>query len=118
MRKNENRTVYTTEQGRICSQCGRPVANCTCSKSKSVLQGDGVVRVRVELKGRKGKTVTTISGVLLDEPGLKKLATDLKQMCGAGGAVKDGVIEVQGDHAGAVIEALKTRGFTAKRAGG
>ncbi len=74
--------------------------------------------MRVESKGRKGKTVTTVSGALLDEPNLKKLATELKQMCGAGGAVKDGVIEVQGDHAGTILEALKKRGFTAKRAGG
>ncbi len=76
------------------------------------------MRVRVKSKGRKGKTVTTVTGVLLDEPDVKKLAAELKQMCGAGGAVKDGVIEVQGDHAAAVIEALKKRGFTAKRAGG
>ncbi len=132
MARNENRTVYTTEQGRICPKCGQPVANCTCGKTKGAARplqgasrpllgasrGDGIARVRVESKGRKGKTVTTISGLLLDELELKKLVSELKQSCGAGGAVKEGVIEVQGDHAAAILDALKKRGFTAKRAGG
>ncbi len=118
MRKNENRTVYTTEQGRICPDCGRPVAQCACGQNKAAPQGDGIARVRVESKGRRGKTVTTVSGVLINEPELKKLVTELKQVCGAGGAVKDGLIEVQGDHAAAILDALKKRGFTAKRAGG
>jgi translation initiation factor 1 len=117
-RRDENRTVYSTETGRICPKCGHPIDRCTCKKNQPAPKGDGIVRVRLESKGRKGKSVTTITGLLLDGEGLKKLAGELKTMCGAGGAVKDGVIEIQGDHTAAVMTELKKRGFTAKRAGG
>jgi translation initiation factor 1 len=117
-RRNENRTVYSTEQGRICPDCGQPVDKCKCKKGRSIQSGDGIVRVRLESKGRRGKTVTTISGILLDHDALKKIAGELKTVCGAGGAVKDGVIEIQGDHANLIIAELKKRSFTVKRAGG
>jgi translation initiation factor 1 len=117
-RRAENRTVYSTEHGRICPNCGRPLDQCTCKKRQPAPQGDGIVRVRLESKGRRGKTVTTISGVLLESEALKKLAGELKTQCGAGGAVKDGVIEIQGDHAARVITELKNLGYTVKRAGG
>jgi translation initiation factor 1 len=117
-RRDENRTVYSTETGRICPKCGLPIDRCTCKKNQLASKGDGIVRVRLESKGRKGKSVTTITGLLLDGEGLKKLAGELKTMCGAGGAVKDGVIEIQGDHTAIVMAELKKRGFTAKRAGG
>jgi translation initiation factor 1 len=118
-RKNaENRTVYSTEQGRMCPNCGQPAGQCICKKHSSVPAGDGIVRVRLESKGRRGKTVTTISGVLLDNDALKKLTGELKTLCGAGGAVKDSVIEIQGDHAAPVMAELKKRGFPVKRAGG
>jgi len=77
-----------------------------------------VVRVRRETKGRKGKTVTTISGVPLAESELRELAGDLKRRCGTGGSAKDGVIEIQGDHRDALIADLEERGYTVKRAGG
>ncbi|MDX1650100.1 MAG: hypothetical protein R3263_09630 [Myxococcota bacterium] len=80
--------------------------------------GDGVARVRREVSGRRGKTVTTVSGVPLDAEGLRALAAELKRRCGSGGAVKDGVIEIQGDHRDAVVEALEARGLRVKRAGG
>jgi translation initiation factor 1 len=80
--------------------------------------GDGVVRIRRETKGRGGKTVTVISGVPLDSSGVKTLAGELKRFCGTGGALKDGIIEIQGDHCGAVIQELERRGFRVKRAGG
>jgi translation initiation factor 1 len=118
-RKQENRTVYTTDQGRICPQCGRVVKDCICQSRKNPLPtGDGIVRVRLEKKGRGGKMVTTISGCLLRESELYKLAGTIKRLCGAGGAVKDGIIEVQGDHCDKVIALLKEQNFTAKRAGG
>jgi translation initiation factor 1 len=117
-RRDENRTVYTTESGRMCPNCGHPVDQCKCKKRQAAPAGDGVVRVRLESKGRRGKTVTTVSGVLLNGDALIKLAGELKTMCGAGGAIKDGVIEIQGDHANLLITELKKRGFTAKRAGG
>jgi translation initiation factor 1 len=80
--------------------------------------GDGVARVRRETKGRGGKTVTTVTGVPLPLDELKDLAKDLRRDCGTGGTVKDGVIEIQGDHADAIRDILEQRGFAAKRAGG
>jgi translation initiation factor 1 len=81
-------------------------------------RGDGVVRVRRETKGRGGKTVTAVSGVELANDGLRELAKDLKQRCGTGGAVKDGVIEIQGDHRTTIVAALEARGYEVKLAGG
>ena len=81
-------------------------------------QASDKVRVRREVGGRKGKTVTTVSGVPLRDPELKALAGRLKKRCGVGGAVKDGVIELQGDHVDTVIEMLRADGHTVVRAGG
>lgn len=111
-------TVYSTEHGRMCPACGRPVAGCVCRQQKSVGAGDGVVRVGRETKGRRGKGVTTISGVPLDEAGLLELGKELKKRSGSGGTVKEGVIEVQGDHRDVLIEELKKRGWQVKRCGG
>ena len=82
------------------------------------MAGDGVIRVRRETKGRGGKTVTTVSGVPLAGEKLRMLASELKRRCGTGGTVKDGVIEVQGDHRETIVAELSRRGFTAKLAGG
>ncbi|MGE5293899.1 MAG: translation initiation factor Sui1 [Solirubrobacterales bacterium] len=110
--------VYSTEHGRMCPGCGKPIAECVCRKATAIPQGDGIVRVSRDVKGRRGKTMTVVTGVLLDEPGLQKLATELKRRCGAGGTVKDGVIEIQGDHRDLVVAELTKRGYTVKRAGG
>jgi len=116
--RNEDPTVYSTAGGRICPKCGQPVERCTCKrKSAPVVGGDGRVRVQRESKGRGGKVVTLVTGLALDEEGLKKLAGELKRACGAGGAVKDGVIEIQGDKRDRVVEVLKKQGYPAKRAG-
>jgi translation initiation factor 1 len=80
--------------------------------------GDGIVRVSRETKGRGGKAVTVVRGVLLDGAGLTDLGKQLKTACGTGGTVKDGVIEVQGDHCERVVQILKAQGHTVKRAGG
>jgi translation initiation factor 1 len=76
------------------------------------------VRVRREKKGRRGKTVTTIHGLPLAGDALADLAAELKRRCGTGGSVKDGVVEIQGDHADLLLELLAERGHRAKRAGG
>ena len=110
--------VYSTESGRMCPDCRQPVAQCTCRQNKPLPTGDGIVRVSRETKGRGGKAVTLVKGVLVDAAALEQLGKQLKAACGSGGTVKDGVIEVQGDHVERVVEALKKRGHTVKRAGG
>jgi translation initiation factor 1 len=76
------------------------------------------VKVRREVAGRRGKAVTTVSGVPVDDAGLKQLAGKLKKRCGVGGSVKDGVIEIQGDHRELVVEILTAEGYTPVLAGG
>ena len=110
--------VYSTGQGRLCPACGNAIGNCTCRSKKPAVQGDGIVRVGRETKGRRGKTVTVINGVPLDHNRLLKLTQELKQQCGSGGTVKDSVIEIQGDHREKLAEGLKQRGYTVKRSGG
>jgi translation initiation factor 1 len=80
--------------------------------------GDGIVRVRREVSGRRGKTVTVIAGLPPDPDGLRALAAELKRRCGTGGSVKDGAIEIQGDHRDLLVAELEERGFRVKRAGG
>lgn len=109
--------VYSTESGRMCPDCSQPMAECRCAE-QVVPEGDGIVRVRRETKGRGGKTVTSVSGVLLAENDLKVLAKKLKNRCGCGGSVKDAVIEIQGDKAELLCELLTAEGFKVKRAGG
>jgi translation initiation factor 1 len=110
--------VYSTDSGRMCPACRRPVADCVCGKTAPVSAGDGIVRVSRETKGRAGKGVTLVKGLALDAEALTALAKQLKAACGSGGTVKDGVIEVQGDHCERVIEQLKKQGWAVKRAGG
>ena len=76
------------------------------------------VKVRREVAGRRGKAVTTISGVPLDDAGLRELAGRLKKRCGVGGSAKHGVIELQGDHRNVVIDVLKADGYDVVAAGG
>ncbi len=109
--------VYSTDSGRMCPDCRQPVAQCTCGAPVAPT-GDGVVRVSRETKGRGGKAVTVVKGVLLDAAALAELGRQLKAACGSGGTVKDGLIEVQGDHCDRVVQLLKAQGYTVKRAGG
>jgi translation initiation factor 1 len=109
--------VYSTDSGRHCPECGKPLDACIC-KQTHIPEGDGIARVRRESKGRGGKTVTTVSGVPLPADALKDLATALKRRCGTGGALKDGVIEIQGDHVEVLIAELLKQGFKAKKSGG
>ena len=119
---NNSRLVYSTESGKICPKCQKSISVCTCKKKKSRSQTnikiDGIIRVQREVKGRKGKTVTRLSGFQINADELKNLATQLKRRCGTGGSVKDGVIIIQGDHRDTLVSELKTRGFKAKIAGG
>jgi len=113
-----HRLVYSSDSGRICPDCSRPVNNCVCRKKSSQPPGDGIVRIRRESKGRGGKTVTVISGIPLPEAGLKEVAKLLKKRCGTGGTIRDGVIEIQGDHREILLAELAARGYQVKLAGG
>jgi translation initiation factor 1 len=110
--------VYSTLNGRTCPECEQPVAQCVCSKKRPAVKGDGIIRVSRETKGRKGKCVSLVSGIALDNGGLLELAKRLKQKCGSGGTVKNGVVEIQGDHRDTIIKELAAIGFSAKKAGG
>lgn len=119
VRRDDRPVVYSTGVGRVCPSCGRPATGCICrKKNASQPKGDGTVRVRRETKGRGGKTVTTVSGVPLAEGALALLAGELKKRCGTGGTVKDGVIEIQGDHRDTLVAELSGRGYAVKLAGG
>ncbi|MDN4036537.1 translation initiation factor Sui1 [Massilia sp. YIM B02443] len=109
--------VYSTESGRMCPECRQPVAQCAC-KARSVPAGDGVVRVSRQTKGRGGKCVTLVKGLALDAAALAALGKGLRSACGCGGTVKDGVIEVQGDHCDLIMETLTRLGHQPKRSGG
>lgn len=111
--------VYSTEGGRMCPACRKPLQLCLCGRAAAAPQAaDGPVRVSRESKGRGGKTVTLVRGLPLDAPTLATLAKQLRSACGAGGTVKDGVVEVQGDHADRVLAWLAAQGFKARRSGG
>ena len=102
--------VYSTEKGRIKQSA--PAQKPAAQKS------DGIVRLRREVKGRCGGTVIVISGIPLPAAEIKELAGILKKKCGCGGTVKDGVIEIQGDHRDALLAELQARGLKVKLAGG
>jgi len=119
---DNSRMVYSTETGRICPRCGRPTKACSCrgkkSKPKGNMETDGIIRIRREKKGRKGKTVTAINGFDPSFDDLKQIAKDIKAKCGTGGAIKDGVIIIQGDHRPTIQRELQKQGFKVKLAGG
>ena len=112
--------VYSTDAGRMCPACRKPVAQCVCKSlaAAAAPAGDGIVRVSRETKGRGGKAVTLVRGLALGEAALAQLGKQLKAACGSGGTVKDGVVEVQGDHCDKILALLQGQGYKVKRAGG
>ncbi len=115
--KSGSRIVYSTGVGSMCPGCVRPVRECVCGRvAQQQLQGP--VRVARETKGRGGKAVTVITGLALAPDALLELAKVLKQRCGSGGTVRDGVLEIQGEHRETILAELLKRGFDAKGAGG
>ena len=125
-----DRLVYSSEHGRVCPACGRSESRCQCrgksarariqarDEAAAVQASDGIVRVGRSTKGRRGKVVSTVTGVPVDADALASLAAELKRRCGTGGALKDGVIEIQGDHRDTLVAELTARGWSAKRSGG
>jgi len=105
---SNSKLVYSTETGRIKET----------KQGEAQPRGDGVIRIQRETKGRKGKGVTILTGFDLDEKALKQMGKSLKQLCGTGGTVKGGTIEIQGDQRERLAEYLRTKGHTVKLAGG
>ncbi len=112
------RLVYSTGVGTLCPNCRRAVRDCVCPKGAPGRAQAGPVRVGRETKGRAGKGVTTVSGLPLSQSELTTLAAGLKKRCGSGGTVRDGVIEIQGDHRDAIVAELSKLGWAAKKSGG
>ena len=103
----------------MCPACRQLLAQCACkAQAKAAPAGDGVVRVSRQTKGRGGKSVSVVKGLALDAIALALLGKQLRTQCGSGGTVKDGVIEVQGDHVDTIVAALARLGHQAKKAGG
>ena len=130
IRQDDDRIVFSSERGRLCPECGAASGNCRCKKKTKAKKntasqstpppppGDGTVRVSRTRRGRKGKTVTLVEGVPGSADELRDLASDLKKRCGTGGAIKEGVIEIQGDQRETLVSALEGRGFRVKVSGG
>ena len=116
--KKSTGLVYSTDKGQICPTCEYPVKQCRCSQATTSFPADGIVRISRQTKGRKGSGVSILSGLPLDENELKKLAKQLKKRCGTGGTVKNGIIEIQGDHRDTLLKYLIQSGYKAKLAGG
>ena len=124
----DSRLVYSTDGGRVkparetSAEPGNSRSKKAGAKKGSARQNpikdDGILRIRRETSGRKGKGVTTISGFTLPENELKTVAKQLKQICGTGGTVKQGIIEIQGDHRTKIQEMLSKAGYQVKLAGG
>lgn len=112
--------VYSTDNGAMCHVCRHALETCQCSEiveQQRIDKLDGVVKIHRETKGRKGKGVTLIKGLPLADSDLKSLAKSMKRHCGSGGAVKDGVIEIQGDHRALLKTFLENQAYTVKLAG-
>jgi len=119
-----DRLVYSSDGGRVthCPNCGLAYKDCRCDQPASVGQpakkSDGIVRIMRDRKHRGGKTVTVITGIPASAEQIATLAQQLKKFCGSGGTVKDGIIEIQGDHCDKVQTKLVELGYKVKRAGG
>lgn len=121
----DERVVWVTGAGQVryCSRCGKPEGECRCREERRMGSGsaaprDGFVRLSLDRKQRRGKAVTIIANIPGDLAELTALAQEFRKLCGAGGSLKDGNIELQGDHRDKVEARLKTLGYKIKRVGG
>lgn len=111
------RLVYSSDKGRTCPTCGWPASNCQCSTRPSVAEAVPArvtAKLRMEKKGRGGKTMTVVDGLPRNDAFLKALCAELKRLCGTGGAVADGAIELQGDLRDRLRPHLLSKGFIVK----
>jgi len=112
MANHKDRTVWSSDRG------DERKKEAEIKNVKSLPPQEQTLYLHRDSKGRGGKTVTLVKKLVLSEEELKDLATKLKQVCGSGGTVRDGVIEIQGEHRGKIAEALKKMGYKVKIAGG
>jgi translation initiation factor 1 len=112
-RSSSSRVVWSSSDGDL-----RKAPNSSKARARATAAAGGRVKVRRETSGRRGKAVTTVASVPLDDDGLRELAGRLKKRCGVGGSVKDGVIELQGDHRDTVAEVLRGERYDVELAGG
>ena len=118
MRRMSDRLVHSTGIEPRCPNCRRAVRECVCPKGAPGAAGPVRPRVGRETKGRAGKGVTTVGGLPLPAGELEALAARLKKRCGSGGTVRNGVIEIQGEHRDVIVAELVRLGWPAKRSGG
>ena len=117
MATDNSRPVYSTGAGRLCPTCGWPVDDCACSNRfarEDAVPSRIVAKLRVEKKGRGGKTVTVVYDLPQNQAFLKALAGELKRTCGVGGAVVDSSVELQGDQVERIRPVLARKGWTVK----
>ena len=116
--QDRGRIVYSTGKGRICPVCGWPEGDCRCSSALSAgnepVPARVTAKLRIETKGRGGKTVTVVDGLPRNDRFLKELAAELKKACGTGGGVADGSVELQGDRRERLRPLLAAKGFLVK----
>jgi translation initiation factor 1 len=111
------RTVYSTATGRTCAKCGWPERDCKCSETlrrDELIPARIVAKLRMEKKGRGGKTVTVVYDLPRHQALLKDLAGELKRACGTGGAVVENTVEIQGDLRDRIRTVLHAKGWTVK----
>lgn len=117
-RSPQSSIVYSTGLGAICPGCRRPVGQCACRAEDGRPSREGAVRVSRDVAGRRGKGVSVVSGLPLGPPELEALAAVLRKRCGAGGTVRGGRVEIQGEHRERIVAELEKLGYKVKRAGG
>ncbi len=116
-RSSQGGLVYSTDAGRMCPDCRQPVAACQCQALAEQAQRAAAkpvkLRVQLETKGRGGKAVTVVRGLPGSAEALAVMAKQLRAACGSGGTLKDGVVEIQGDHVAKVVAWLRAQGLPA-----
>ncbi len=117
MSRDNSRPVYSTGAGRLCPICGWPAADCKCSSRfarDQAVPARVVAKLRLEKKGRGGKTVTVVYDLPHNQAFLKELCGELKRTCGVGGAVAENTVEIQGDQVARIRPVLQHKGWTVK----
>jgi translation initiation factor 1 len=115
VRRDPVRLVYSTGVGSICAACGWPENDCKCSsRVEEKIPSKVVVKLRIETKGRGGKTVTVLDGLPRNSDFLEGLGKELKKLLGTGGTAGETLIELQGDHRAAIRRILSERNFLVK----